>query len=162
MNLFASVPQWLVLILAALLIAAAIQDALRLKISNITVALVLVAGGIGALIVRPEIALWQNFAVLAFFLVLGLPLFAAGKIGGGDVKLLAATGFWCGINEALDLLAAVLIAGGILALIMIGLRFIGWSEQAKTRVIILNSRAGIPYAIAIAAGGLATIILQRG
>ena len=42
MNLAAFAPQWLALILAVLLVAAAIEDAIQLRISNITVSLVLV------------------------------------------------------------------------------------------------------------------------
>ena len=81
---------------------------------------------------------------------------------GGDVKLLAAVGFWYDFQSALGLLLAVVIAGGILALVMVSLRMVRWSEKARERVIVLQPRKGIPYAIAIAAGALMTIVAQRG
>ena len=55
-------------------------------------------------------------------------MFAAGKLGGGDVKLLAATGLWFDFHGALWMLICVAISGGILALVVLILRMIGWSE----------------------------------
>jgi prepilin peptidase CpaA len=54
-------------------------------------------------------------AMLAF--VLGLPLFAAGGFGGGDVKLVVALGAALGPLGLLSTLFWVAIAGGILALV---------------------------------------------
>ena len=162
MNLAPQAPLWLSLIFAALLVAAAAEDAARLRISNIICGLILIAGVIAALVVGPELALWQNFAVLAVLLLAGMPLFAAGKLGGGDVKLLASTGLWFDIMGALHMLAAVFIAGGVLALIILGLRAIGWGEGALRRVQVLRPRSGIPYGVAVAAGALISMAMQRG
>lgn len=49
-------------------------------------------------------------------LLLFLPLFALGGMGGGDVKLLAAIGAWLGPLGALQTALAGAIAGGVLAL----------------------------------------------
>ena len=43
MNLAIEAPQWLALLLSVLLVAAAVEDAIRLRISNITVLLVLIS-----------------------------------------------------------------------------------------------------------------------
>lgn len=161
MNLVAAAPQWLVGLLALLLLTAAVQDAVRLKISNLIIAGVLVAGLAAAIVVGVKLAIWQNVVVFALVLTIGFALFAAGKLGGGDVKLFAATGFWFDFASALGLLVAVLIAGGFLALVMISLRLAKWSEQARNRIIILQPKSGIPYAIAIAIGGLLSILVQR-
>lgn len=48
-------------------------------------------------------------------LLVGLPLFAAGAFGGGDVKLVAALGAALGPLALLSTLFWVAIAGGILA-----------------------------------------------
>ena len=79
-------------------------------------------------------------------------MFAAGKLGGGDVKLLAATGLWFDFHGALWMLICVAISGGILALVVLILRMIGWSENLRTKVVLLRPKAGIPYGVAIAAG----------
>ena len=162
MNLAAEAPLWLALILAVLLVAAAVEDAARLRISNLTSGLILLTGIAVAVIAGPELDLWKNLAVLAGLLVAGMPLFAAGKFGGGDVKLFAATGFWFDPWGALYMVAAVFIAGGVLALLILFLRTIGWGEAALRRVQVLRPKSGIPYGVAIAIGALISIAMQRG
>lgn len=161
MSLAAGAPQWLALVLALLLLAAAAEDAARLRISNLTVGLVLIAAIAAAVIAGPELGLWQNAAVFAALLALGTPLFAAGKLGGGDVKLLAATGLWFDIEGAGWMLLYVFLTGGVLALAIIAARALRWSERVRQRVAVLRPKSGIPYGIAIAAGALIAIALQR-
>ena len=161
MNLAAFAPQWLALILAVLLVAAAIEDAIRLRISNITVSLVLVSAVAAAVLAGPEIRLWQNLVVFLGLLLVGMPMFAAGKLGGGDVKLLAAAGLWFDFAGALWMLIAVALAGGVLALVVLVLRAFGWSEQLRARVVLLRPKGGIPYGVAIAAGAIIAMAFQR-
>lgn len=161
MNLAAEAPQWLALVFTVLLIAAAVEDALRLRISNITVGLVVVGAIIAAAAAGLQFSLWQNLAVFVALLLAGTPFFAAGKLGGGDVKLLAATGLWFTIKGALSMLVAVLLAGGVLAIVVLILRAFSWSEAARRRAVILRPKGGIPYGVAIAAGALVTAALQR-
>ena len=161
MNLTAEAPLWLALILAALLVAAAVQDAAQLKISNLICGLILIAAVVAAVIVGPELFLWQNLLVFAILLFGGMPLFAAGKLGGGDVKLLACTGIWFGLMSALQMMIAVFIAGGVLALVVLGLRAIGWSDVTRRRVQVLRPGAGIPYGVAISIGALISMALAR-
>lgn len=161
MNLVAAAPAWLAWVFAALLVAAAAQDAATLRISNVIVGLVLVAAMVAAFVVGPDAGLWQNALVSVSLLAVGIPLFAAGTLGGGDVKLLAATGLWFDLEGALRLLVAVFVAGGILAILVIALRFFGWSETARRRVQMLRPKAGVPYAVAIAAGTLLSLGMQR-
>lgn len=154
MNLVILSPVWLAWVFAGLLTAAAIEDAIRLRISNLIVLCVLVAAIVAMFVAGPGIALWQNFAVLLALLIIGTPLFAAGKMGGGDVKLLAATGLWFDVRGALMMIASVLIAGGILALIIIIVRLFGWSDASRSRIHLLKRGGGIPYGVAISAGAL--------
>ena len=161
MNLAAEAPQWLALVVAVLLLAAAAEDAVRLRISNLIVLLVLLGAIVAAVLVGPELALWQNLAVFSGLLAIGTPMFAAGKLGGGDVKLLAAVGLWFDFTGALQMILAVLLAGGVLALAVLVLRTIGWSEEIRRRVVLLRPGGGIPYGVAIAAGALIAMALQR-
>ncbi|NUT00551.1 MAG: peptidase [Sphingomonas sp.] len=161
MNLAVAAPQWLALILSILLFAAAAEDSVRLRISNVTVLLVLVGAIVAAFVAGPGIRLWQNLAVFLSLLAVGTPMFAAGKLGGGDVKLLAATGLWFDFSGALGLLIAVALAGGLLALLVLVLRSISWSEDIRRRVVLLRPKGGIPYGVAIAAGALIAMGLQR-
>ena len=161
MNLAVGAPQWLALILVALLTLAAVEDAVRLRISNVTVLLTIVAAVVAALMGEIQSSLWQNVAVFAFLLLIGTPIFAAGKLGGGDVKLLAAAGLWFSIKGAAAMLVAVMLAGGVLAIVVLALRAFGWSEAARRRAVILRPKGGIPYGVAIAAGALIAVALQR-
>ena len=161
MNLAAEAPQWLALLLTVLLITAAAEDAARLRISNVTVLLVIVTAVIAAIVVSPPLALWQNLSVFAALLAVGTPMFAAGKLGGGDVKLLAAVGLWFDLKGALWMLLDVVLDGGVLAILIIALRSLGWSEKIRRRVVLLRPGGGIPYGVAIAAGALIAMGLQR-
>jgi prepilin peptidase CpaA len=51
-------------------------------------------------------------------LILFLPFFALGGMGGGDVKLLAALGAWLGAYDTLYLALYSGVAGGALALVV--------------------------------------------
>ena len=154
-------PQWLALLFALLLIAAAVEDAVRLRISNITVGLVLLGAIVTAFILGLEPRMWQNLALLVACLAIGTPLFGRGVLGGGDVKLLAATFAWFNFSAAPWLLMAVSLSGGVLALLIIVLRRVNWSDKARQRAILLQRRGPIPYGVAIAAGALITMALQR-
>ena len=154
-------PQWLALVFAILLIAAAAEDSVRLRISNITVGLVLLGAVVTAFVLGLEPRMWQNLALLIAALAIGTPLFGRGILGGGDVKLLAATFAWFNLSAAPHLLLAVALSGGVLALAIIALRSLKWPDGVRQRTILLQRRAGIPYGIAIAAGAIITMALQR-
>jgi prepilin peptidase CpaA len=160
-NLPLLAPQWLALTLAVLLIAAAVEDGIRLRISNITVLLVLAGAIVAAVVVGPQLSLWKNLVVFLALLAVGTPMFAAGKLGGGDVKLLAATGLWFDFAGAFSTLISIAIAGGLLVIVVVILRAISWSEKLRERIVLLRPKSGIPYGIAIAAGALTSMALQR-
>jgi prepilin peptidase CpaA len=160
-KLAADAPQWLALTFAILLFAAAVEDAVRLRISNLTVLLVLVGAVVSAVLAGPDLSLWQNLVVFAGLLAIGTPLFADGKLGGGDVKLLAATGLWFDLGGAGRMLLCVALAGGVLALLILAVRAVKWGEGARRRILLLRPRGGIPYGVAIAAGALIAMALQR-
>lgn len=153
MNLGAIAPLWLQLIFALLLVVAAAQDAWRLRISNLTCLAILVAAIIAAILAGPRLSLWQNAATFAVLLALGTPMFATGKLGGGDVKLIAVCGAWFDLRSGTAMVVSVLLAGGILALLVLGLKALGVGE--KHRRNLRDTRgSGIPYGVAIACGTL--------
>lgn len=162
MNLIILSPVWLAWIFAASLTAAAIEDSVRLRISNLLVLGIMAAAVVAMVLAGLDIALWQNFAVFAGLLILGTPLFAIGKMGGGDVKLLAATGLWFDLRGAMMMVASVLIAGGVLALLIIIARLFGWSDATRERIHLLRRGGGIPYGVAISAGALIAAYVMRG
>lgn len=146
MNLVVSSPLWVTIPLFLLLIAAAIEDAVRLKISNVTCGLVFLGALLAMAVHGFDWDLWQNVLVFLVVLALGTAAFAAGWLGGGDVKLLAALGLWFDVQAAIGLIAAVFIAGGLLAIVSLSARKVGLRPHSDPR------KARIPYGVAIAAG----------
>jgi prepilin peptidase CpaA len=160
MNLLAEAPMWTAWLLAALLVLAAVQDLAQLRISNLfPIALILLAV-VTAAVAGPRVELWQNLLVFVGLLAFGTMLFATGKFGGGDAKLLAVTGLWVDLPGAPALLASVFIAGGVLALLLIAARMLAPASMTG-RVKVLGKQAGIPYGVAIAAGALVAAVLVR-
>ena len=153
MNLVAGAPSWLVLPFACAMVAAAIEDAARLRISN-PISILVVVGAIAAMVmVGPAWSLWQNLAVFVILLVLGTGAFAAGWMGGGDVKLFAAVGLWFGFISAVSFITFVLLAGGLVAIGYLLARPFRREADRKSR--------RVPYGIAIAIGAIAMILVSR-
>ena len=155
MSLAVIAPFWAIVIIALLLIAAAVQDATSMRISNmLSLAILLV--GISVMIVHGlRWPMWQNGALVLLFLAVGTLIFGTGLLGGGDVKLLAAVGIWFRFADGLWLVVAVSISGGVLAIVMI----VGRRVLASARGVPVK-RGMIPYGVAIAAGALTVVGLQ--
>jgi prepilin peptidase CpaA len=152
MNLISFAPLWLLALLACLLAAAALEDAVRFRISNMFPLAVVVGAFVAAALHGPSLDLWQNGLVLLAILLVGTAAFAAGLLGGGDIKLFAAVGLWLDLRSAITLVALVFVAGGLLALVYLGVRF--------GRGRGLDRKGRVPYGIAIGIGALALIILD--
>ncbi|MFL6747122.1 MAG: prepilin peptidase [Sphingomicrobium sp.] len=160
MNLVASAPQWLAAVLFFLLLLAALEDLWRLQIENWLGGGVAVGALLAVAIEGPAIGLWQNFLFFALVLGLGTLLFARGWMGGGDIKLLAASALWFDLEPGWKMLVAVAIAGGLEAIAVMLLRLISWPRAWRGKVAVLRRGEDMPYGVAIAAGvlfmGLAT------
>jgi prepilin peptidase CpaA len=147
----------------ALVILGAVRDLVSYRIPNwISLALI---GGF-ALAVAAALAagaapggLALNLAVGAGALVAGLVMFAAGWIGGGDAKLFAAAALWLGWPAAVPYLGVTCLAGGGLALLLLGLRstFVRPLAAAGPAWFARLAEPGesVPYGVAIAVGALA-------
>jgi prepilin peptidase CpaA len=135
------------------MLAAAIEDVARYRISNVTT-LIILAGAVAAAVIEgPSIVLWQNLVVFVVILVLGTAAFSAGWLGGGDVKLFAAAGLWLDFRSAVGFVALVFLAGGLVAIAYL------LSRPLRRKA---GKGAQIPYGIAIAIGMTATILLAHG
>jgi prepilin peptidase CpaA len=154
LNLIFGAPLWLKLVFACAMLAAAVEDAARLRISNITSLVVLVGAIVAAVMAGPTWSLWQNLAVLILMLILGTGAFAAGWLGGGDVKLFAAAGLWFDFRAAIAFVTFVFLAGGALAICYLAAR-----PFRRGRVDKKSGR--IPYGIAIALGAFAMILTSQ-
>lgn len=155
MNLFLTAPSWLAGLLFLALAAAAVEDAWRLRLSNVTCAFVLVLALVAILLSGFSLSLWQNLLMFVVVLVLGTVAFSARWLGGGDVKLLASLALWMDVRTALWFLAAVFISGGLLALIFMA------GRAAFRRCAGDRGRKSVPYGIAIAIGAIVAFTASR-
>jgi len=142
----------LLTLLAILLFAAAVIDVRTFTISNrLNLAVALLALVYWWAVQLP---LWPDAAVqlavaAGVFLLLALA-FAAGMMGGGDVKLAAALVLWFSPVNTVRFLVIMSIAGGLVTIVFLAIH--GASRRP--------GRPNIPYGVAIAIGGLA-ILAQR-
>jgi prepilin peptidase CpaA len=96
----------------------------------------------------PGVAVQLVSAIFVFLLFAAA--FAAGMMGGGDVKLAAALALWFSPSGTVKFLVFTSLAGGVLTLALVA-----WHRARKR-----EGRPQIPYGVAIAIGGLA-ILAQR-
>lgn len=93
-------------------------------------------------------------------LVITFGLFAAGGMGGGDAKLIAATAFWMGLGpELMQYLLYSAAAGGVLTLSILMYRKSALAVYTGHHRLLRNLAdrdVGVPYAIALGIGGMLT------
>lgn len=132
---------------------AAASDMFSMTISN-NVSIILVAGFIvlsWAIGMDLQAIAW-HWALAAVVLVCGIGFFAVGLMGGGDVKLAAATSLWLGWEFTLPYLITASFMGGVLTILIILAR--AWSLPVFMLKIQWIARLhdkdkGVPYGIAL-------------
>jgi prepilin peptidase CpaA len=101
--------------------------------------------------------LLDHLVGLAVALLATLPLYAAGGLKAGDVKLLMAVG----ALKGLAFLFWTLIFGALLGgLIAIG--YIGLERLVRRRPLTAILRSFIPYGVALGLGALAALAVELG
>jgi prepilin peptidase CpaA len=160
-------------LVTALIIATtgAVQDLRVRRIPN----WLTYSGMLGAFVARTVSSGWSGaksvFAGTAVASCIFLVLYLLKAMGGGDVKLMAAVGAWAGPSQALVILVAVSIAGGVLALLYMIFGRLVWQTFRNTLAlfrhhltsgfrphVFLNieqpASTRLPYGVAIAVGTL--------
>lgn len=137
---------------------AAIYDFLTFTIPNWICALLAV------LFFPSAVLLHMQPAVLAAHVACGFTVLAAtfllfqfGWVGGGDAKLAAAASVWLGWSNLPVFLLQTALWGGCLSIFLLllrSLRLSGWAERQGFISRLIDPTAGVPYGVALAAGGL--------
>ena len=153
---------------AALLVTAAATDLAARIIPNRIPALLL---ALGLVLHVAQGTLVAGLLVAAAVFVFAFVAWQFGAMGGGDVKLLAATAFCIAPPAALALIVRVAIAGGVLGILyLVARRVVRAPAGPVPRLASLPARVlraerwrigrrfPLPYGIAIAVGGLITLI----
>jgi len=147
-------------VVAAALLAAGWSDLRHYLIPNRYPAAIAAAYLIPAVHQPPSQSLWALGIGVGFFAG-GAALFASRVMGGGDVKLMAATALWSGPGKVLPFIEVIALAGAALALVWLSpaRRLLPEApvvpgEHSAEDGMRQRLRAPVPYGIAIAAGGL--------
>lgn len=148
----------LLLVFPALMAYAAVSDLLTMTIPN-RLSLLLVAGffALAVLSGMPYQTVALHLGAGLTVLLVTFSMFALGWIGGGDAKLAAATGLWCGFAVLLEYALFATLFGGFLSLAILY-----WRRSLLPEFLLRvdwiarlhYAKTGIPYGIALAAAGL--------
>ena len=148
---------------------AAVYDVTARTIPNWLTASGLVLGLALAALVGPAEAGYRALAAVVT-LVVGLPLFRLGILGGGDVKLLVAVAglvgferlptavFLACVTGALIAIAEVIRRGFLLPLVLdardVALYYLSAGRHGRRVPAARGTRLTVPYAVAIGVGAL--------
>jgi prepilin peptidase CpaA len=143
----------ILLAVCLVLLAAAIEDIAKLRISNIFPLLVMALFVPWVAVTGWENDIWQNCTLFLAVFAMGSALFAMQWMGGGDVKLMAACALWFDWAAALPWFVYVTVGGGVLALLlMVGRRMVPRAVRDGSSLAIFAAKGPIPYGVAIALG----------
>lgn len=145
------------IVFAGLLIYAAASDVTSYTIPNwVSIALVVGFTALALALGMPWQELGWHFLFGFAVLIVGFFLFQARVFGAGDAKLIAATALWTGIAAFTPFIFWTAAVGGLLAASLLAARqFIKQTETNPPFVNrLLKEQQGIPYGLAIMAGGL--------
>lgn len=155
----------IMLILIALMLAVFWWDATRFLIPNWIVGFLLALYPFYVLL-SPEPVDWLTaLGIAGIAFVIGIGIFAANIMGGGDVKLLIACCLWVGLNPLLDFFIYMALLGGVIAILLLSARPAAayiYLKFAKEGLLpqVLEQGNPIPYGLAIAGSFL--ILLAQG
>ncbi|WP_027573987.1 prepilin peptidase [Bradyrhizobium sp. WSM1743] len=158
-----------ILEIALLLYVAMLDVATRLIRNDACLLLALL--GIAGQLASPMQLVESVIAATILFLLL-FALYQRGGIGGGDVKLLLALAIGLSPTGLIQVLTVTSLTGGVLALVHLVMRVLPYPRLAPVgsslarRVYAIERwrhvrHAPLPYGVAIACGGIWTI-LSRG
>lgn len=171
MDIFGAKPQIVASVLLVVLLAVASwTDVTARRIPNwLTVSGIVAGLGIRAWMGWGPLGSGALGVVTA--LLLALPFFATGVLGGGDAKLLMAVGSFMGPADMGAASLVIAVVGGVVALVEVarrrmlvptltscGLLIVSWvtlgRKGRKPKMVIEGERLAVPYGVAIAAGSL--------
>lgn len=147
----------LVLPAALLAVGAGFDMAKRIIPDSVSLGLL----GCAALGLAQEGAALESLAVALAVFAGGAAFFAMGWMGGGDVKLAAATSLTVGAGATPIFLLWTSLAGLVVALVTFAAQFGAACPANGPRAALAQARAArLPYGVAIAAGGIAALWLK--
>lgn len=141
------------------MVFAAVSDTLAMTIANrVSVVLVVTFALVAPLTGMDWAVYGWHFAAAFVVLAFTFLMFAIGGMGGGDAKLMAATALWMGFGfDLLSYLVTSAFLGGALTLALLSFRKSPLADMTGSNLFLrhfADRGAGIPYGVALGAGGL--------
>ncbi len=157
-------------IIVSILLCIAAHTDIRARIIPNRVTAAVAAAGLLHAGIQGALFSAGHLALVGGLFVLCVGLFALGAIGGGDAKLVPAVALGLPMARWPTFLLVMAIAGGMVALVILlrarmsGGRSTGIRAGVESTALAVAStaadaQAGVPYGVAIAAGGLAALWL---
>jgi prepilin peptidase CpaA len=149
-------------VLVLLLVVAAAFDVWKLILPNLVSVLLAAAFCAAGVLLPPGQISWlSHLGAGAAVFAAGLLVFRFSLLGAGDVKLLTAIGVWAGFQHLPLLLICIALAGGVLAVAVLLLRYILRSltvyvpmSGGLAAAQVVFERTKLPYGLAIALGSI--------
>lgn len=136
----------------------ALSDIASFKIPNRYVAVLLATWAPTLVLAGAPASVWIGGAWVGGVLLLaGFALFAAGLLGAGDAKLIAASGLWIGPSALMPFLLYTTVIGAVFGLALVQMRRVPLPAalQGVPWLLQLHARERVmPYGVAIALGGM--------
>jgi prepilin peptidase CpaA len=162
----------IVLVAIGILSIVAYGDVRTRCIPNLLTAAIAILGTMRMVLVHDPVAASQTVAAGTAVFAAAFLAFSRGVVGGGDAKLVAATALLIGYHDLFGFLLLMSLFGGALALAILA------RDRIRHQPLILSCpgrisstmQAGgdsmaaapstVPYGVAIAVGGVITLILE--
>jgi prepilin peptidase CpaA len=169
--------QWVIIAVSTsqilLLAYAAMTDIATRLIPNQISLGIAAAGLVGGLVATGPVPLVSSVIVAGFLFFILLLAHGRGWVGGGDVKLLVALAIGLSLVQLVHLLFMISIAGVVLTGLHLAMRRLPHPKMPPVgsslgrRICAIerwrNVRgASLPFAVAIACGGILTILTNTG
>jgi prepilin peptidase CpaA len=143
----------------ALFVIAAYGDIKTHRIPNLLVASVAILGVLRLIVIGDLNAAIQTVTTSVIVLIIVFMLFWRNFVGGGDAKLIAATALLVGSHGLFNFFVLMSLCGLSVTIVVL-------VTQRSSVVVpsdekpVPKSRLAIPYGVAIAGGGIVTLLFQ--
>ncbi|WP_128891689.1 prepilin peptidase [Erythrobacter sp. HKB08] len=138
------------------MIAGAVLDIRDRRIPNWLSGITLVLGLVFGVLSSEWLIAAGHLGHAVIALLVGMGLFALGMWGGGDGKFYAATAAWFPLLDVFQLVFSISLAG-----LAVVLGWLGWRRMRGMKASKYDD-AGVPYGVAIAAGGAVLFFWRAG
>jgi prepilin peptidase CpaA len=145
----------------ALFAVAAYGDIRTLRIPNPLVITVAVLGLVRLVVIGDVTVALYTIGASTIVFIAAFLLFWRGFVGGGDAKLIPATALLVGYHDLFSFLVLMSICGALVSLaILVIHRYLPLWLGPRLALLVPKARLAIPYGVAIAGGGIVTLLFQ--